>query len=69
MEQTSQQSVERTDVQPALPPLPAWPSSKPGPKVTEPPAGQRRMHQRTEQLVEMDYDQEQGRSVTRDEGK
>jgi len=43
-----------------IPPLPPWPISKPGPKVTEPPPGQRRMPLRTDQVVEIDYDQERG---------
>lgn len=69
MEQTQSQQIERTDQQPAIPPLPPWPTSRPGPKVTEPPAGQRRMHLRTEQVLEVNYDQEQGKSSLRGEGK
>ena len=65
MESTQQQSVERADQQPAIPPLPAWPTSQPGPKVTQPPAGQRRMHVRTEQVIELNYDDEQGKSSER----
>jgi len=68
MEQTQQQ-LERTDKQPAIPPLPPWPTSKPGPKVTEPPPGQRRLHLRTEQVIELNYDQEQGRSTVRGAGR
>jgi hypothetical protein len=40
--------------------LPPWPTSKPGPMVTEPPAGQKRVPHRTEQVIEIDYDQEHG---------
>ncbi len=43
-----------------IPPLPTWPTSKPGPMVTEPPPGQKRMPLRTEQVVEINYDQERG---------
>lgn len=66
MEQTQQQ-VEGLDKQPAIPPLPLWPTSAPGPKVTEPPVGQRRLNVRTEQVVELNYDQEQGKSTIRGE--
>lgn len=67
MEQIQQPQIERTDRQPAIPPLPPWPTSIPGPKVTEPPAGTRRMRVRTEQVLEVNYDNEQGRSSTREE--
>jgi hypothetical protein len=46
-----------------MPPLPPWPTSKPGPMVTEPPPGGRRVHLRTDQVVEIDYDQEHGVSA------
>ena len=46
-----------------LPPLPSWPTSKPGPQVTEPPLGTRRMPLRSEQVVEINYDQERGRHI------
>jgi hypothetical protein len=46
-----------------LPPLPHWPTSKPGPMVTEPPSGTKRVPHRTEQVVEIDYDQERGVSA------
>ncbi len=45
---------------PKIPPLPPWPTSKPGPMVTEPPPGQRRVPLRTDQVVEINYDQERG---------
>jgi len=47
-----------------IPPLPHWPTSKRGPMVTEPPPGQKRVHLRTEQVVEIDYDQELGVPAT-----
>jgi hypothetical protein len=65
MAQTQNQQVERTDKQTTIPPLPPWPTSKPGPKITEPPPGQRRMLWRTEQVVEVDYDEERGKSTVR----
>jgi hypothetical protein len=43
-----------------IPPLPPWPTSKPGPMVTEPPIGTKRVPLRTEQVIEIDYDQELG---------
>jgi len=46
-----------------LPPLPQWPTSKRGPMVTEPPPGTRRMPLRSEQVVEINYDQEQGKHI------
>ncbi len=49
-----------TQITPRIPPLPLWPTSKRGPMVTEPPPGQKRMSLRTEQVVEIDYDQERG---------
>lgn len=49
------------------PVFPEWPTSKPGPKVTRPPAGTRRVPLRTEQVIETEYDQEHGKSAIRDE--
>ncbi len=48
--------------QPIYPPAPkfAWPTSKPGPRVTPPPPGQKPMPGRTEQVVEVGYNQETG---------
>ena len=37
-----------------------WPSSKPGPRAKQPPPGQRSMKTRTEQMVEIGYNQEAG---------
>jgi hypothetical protein len=56
--------LETTTQNPKLPPLPHWPTSRPGPMVTEPPPGQRRVHLRTEQVLEIDYDQELGLPAT-----
>jgi len=47
-----------------IPTLPPWPTSKRGPMVTEPPPGQKRVHLRKEQVIEIDYDQELGVPAT-----
>ena len=61
MEQGNETSQLETAPQKSkIPPLPHWPTSKPGPMVTEPPPGQKPVHLRTEQVVEIDYDQERG---------
>lgn len=57
--------VERTNSKPQMPPLPPWPTSRPGPGITEPPAGQRRVRSRTDQVVEVEYDTVQGKSTAR----
>lgn len=69
MERVQQQQVEYTDKQSKIPPLPSWPTSVPGPKVTEPPTGQRRVFRRTEQVVEINYDEQQGKSTARREAQ
>jgi hypothetical protein len=56
--EASQQEI--TQHKPKIPPLPPWPTSKRGPMVTEPPPGQKPMPLRTDQVVEIDYDQERG---------
>jgi len=60
MEQETQQQLEKIEGKPGIPipPLPRWPTSIPGPLVTEPPQGQRRMATRTDQVVEVEYNQE-----------
>ncbi|HZU67831.1 MAG TPA: hypothetical protein VFA09_11195 [Ktedonobacteraceae bacterium] len=51
-----------------VPPPPySWPTSQPGPFVTPPPPGQRPMPTRTEQMVEIAYNQETGEPVTYNE--
>jgi hypothetical protein len=67
MEKTQQQQIEPVDQQTSIPSLPPWPTSVPGPKITEPPPGTRRMRTRTEQVIELNYDAEQGKSVIRTE--
>lgn len=69
MEQTQQPQIVPVGTQPAIPPLPPWPTSMPGPKVTEPPVGQRRLNLRTDQVIELHYDQEQGKSTIRGENE
>jgi hypothetical protein len=56
--------LETTLQKSKIPPLPPWPTSKRGPMVTEPPPGQKRVHLRKEQVVEIDYDQELGVPAT-----
>ena len=61
MEQDNEASQLETIPQKSkIPPLPPWPTSKRGPMVTEPPPGQKRVHLRTEQVIEVDYNQELG---------
>jgi len=62
---TQSQNVKRDGKHPAIPPLPPWPTSIPGPRATEPPPGTRRMPVRTDQVIEIDYDTEQGKSSAR----
>ncbi len=65
MEQENDVSqLESTPQKSKIPPLPPWPTSKCGPMVTEPPPGQKRIHLRKEQVVEIDYDQEHGVPAT-----
>ena len=55
--------LETTQQKPKLLPLPPWPTSEPGPMVTEPPPGQKRVPLRTDQVIEINYDQEHGVSA------
>lgn len=66
--QTTLQKVpapESTTVQPASEPrYPNWPSSKPGPRATQPPPGMSPTHIfRPEQMTEIGYNQETGEPV------
>ena len=56
------------DVQHAMKPIyPQWPTSKPGPHVTTPPPGQRPINAiRSEQFVEVGYNQVTGEPSTQD---
>jgi hypothetical protein len=40
-----------------------WPTSRPGPQVTPPPPGERPVATRTDQMVEIAYDQERGEPI------
>ena len=62
-DQQLETTPEKTLQHAKLPPLPRWPTSKSGPMVTEPPPGTRRMSLRTEQVVEINYDQELGKHI------
>ena len=55
--ETTQKAITQKST---MPRLPHWPSSKPGPMVTQPPPGTKRFPLRTEQVIEVDYDQERG---------
>jgi len=44
----------------------SWPTSKPGPQATMPPPGQIPMPKRTDQVVEIGYNQETGTPSTLD---
>ena len=55
----SQQQVQATTM-----PHFTWPTSKPGPHATQPPPGQKPMPRRTEQVVEIGYNQETGTPST-----
>jgi hypothetical protein len=68
MEQETKQQLEKIEGKQKpgipIPPLPKWPTSIPGPLITEPPPGQRRMPTRTDQVVELEYNQETGTPTT-----
>lgn len=48
-----------------LPPLPSWPTSKPGPEATPPQPGERPLPTRTDQMIEVAYNMETGVSSAR----
>lgn len=54
---TQQQAVTPNVVKPHYP---KWPTSQRGPQVSEPPPGQVRMPKRTDQVIEVGYNQEIG---------
>ena len=58
-QEQEQERVKRT-TDSKFPKLPKWPTSRPGPKVTEPPPGQKRVATRREQVAEVGYNQETG---------
>src|ERR1700737_1396027 len=64
MDQETEQQTTKTASPSKLPKLPKWPTSRPGPQVTEPPPGQKRVSLRTGQVVEVGYNQETGEPAT-----
>src|SRR5438128_984921 len=60
MAQEQEQETTKASSPSKLPKLPNWTTSRPGPKVTEPLPGQKRVVKRTEQVVEVGYNQETG---------
>jgi len=60
MAQEKEQETVKTTSHSKLPKLPNWPTSRPGPQVTEPPPGQKRVATRREQVAEVGYNQETG---------
>jgi hypothetical protein len=65
MDQEMQRQTTKIASPSKLPKLPKWPTSRPGPQVTEPPPGQKRLATRTEQVEEVGYNQETGEPSVR----
>jgi hypothetical protein len=63
MEQEQEQQSIQKQVQGGFPRF-NWPTSKPGPQVMQPPPGQKPMPGRTDQVVEIGYNQETGTPIT-----
>ena len=63
MEPENEQQPHQVQVQGELPHF-NWPTSKPGPHATQPPPGQKPMPGRTDQVVEIGYNQETGTPIT-----
>jgi len=40
-----------------------WPTSRPGPRATPPPPGEKPVATRTDQMIEIAYDQERGKPI------
>ncbi len=62
IENKEQQGQQVPQVRPALPRF-NWPTSKPGPEITLPPPGMKPMRGRTDQVVEIAYNQETGTPI------
>jgi len=60
----SQEITEKPPTSTSLPPFRKWPTSKPGPRAMQPPAGHKPMAGRTEQVVSNDYDPGANGAVT-----
>ncbi len=68
MQQTyEKRSLEQVGRYHSIPPLPPWPVSRPGPYITDPPPGMVRLPTRTDQVMEVGYNAEQGKSGARPE--
>lgn len=65
-EQQQLQVQDKTHLQLQTSPIPhfTWPTSRPGPHAHQPPPGQRPMPSRTEQMIEIAYNQETGTPST-----
>jgi hypothetical protein len=63
MEQKQEQQPLQVQVQGGFPHF-DWPTSKPGPQAMQPLPGQKPMPGRTEQMVEIGYNQETGTPIT-----
>jgi len=63
MELENEQQPRQVQVQGNLPHF-NWPTSIPGPHATQPPPGQKPMPGRTDQVVEIGYNQETGTPST-----
>jgi hypothetical protein len=63
MEQEQEQQSLQAQVQEGFPRF-NWPTSKPGPQAMQPPPGQKPMPGRTDQVVEIGYNQETGTPIT-----
>ncbi|MGI9057140.1 MAG: hypothetical protein ACR2H5_01005 [Ktedonobacteraceae bacterium] len=65
-EQQQLQVQDKAQQQLQTSPIPhfTWPTSKAGPHATQPPPGQKPMPSRTEQVVEIGYNQETGTPST-----
>ena len=63
MQREKEQEQQQVQTQGSIPHF-AWPTSKPGPREKQPPPGQKPMPGRTEQMVEVGYNQETGEPIT-----
>jgi len=63
MAQEQEQEQQQLQTQRTIPHF-SWPTSKPGPRTTLPSPGQRLMPGRTDQVVEIGYNQETGEPST-----
>lgn len=57
--------MEGTDRRSSIPLLPAWPTSLPGPMITDLLPGHKRVRSRPEQMMVVGYETVQGKSTER----